>query len=264
MCVYGGDDPSHFQSAVDSILQQTETPDEVILVVDGPVPDALDFVIRGFENDPRFHVIRLPENLGHGNARRKSLEACSNELIALMDADDLSVPDRFEKELALFCAQPDLSAVSGQISEFIDTPERSVGKRTVPCTDEELKQYMKYRCPLNQVTVMLRKSDAQSVGGYLDWYCDEDYYLWVRMALAGMKFGAVPDVLVHVRVGEEMYQRRGGWKYFCSERKLQKFMRKNQIISFPQYFINVTKRLIVQVLLPNRLRSWAFKHFARE
>ena len=114
------------------------------------------------------------------------------------------------------------------------------------------------------VTVMFKKSSVDAVGGFIDWYCDEDYYLWIRMALAGMRFANVADTLVSVRVGEDMYKRRGGWKYFKSEAKLQKFMRKNKVISFSTYTVNVTKRLIVQVLLPNRLRGWVFKKFARE
>lgn len=264
MCVYGGDDPEHFQSAVESILRQTVCPNEVVLVVDGPVPAALDSVIRTYEAETIFRVIRLPENRGHGHARRVSLESCSNSLVALMDADDLSVKDRFEIQLRLFQQQPELSAVSGQITEFCTDPAIAVGRRTIPCTDAELKEYMKKRCPLNQVAVMLRKEDAEKVGGYLDWYCDEDYYLWLRMALAGMRFAASKEVLVNVRVGEEMYQRRGGWRYFRSERKLQRFMLNNKIISAPLYCVNVLKRLIVQVLLPNRLRGWVFQHFARE
>lgn len=264
MCVYGGDNPAHFRTAVESILCQTVCPNEVVLVVDGPVPETLDQVIRELDTQPVVHVIRLPENRGHGHARRISLDHCSNSLVALMDADDISVKDRFEIQLRLFQQQPELSVVSGQIAEFCADPSVTVGKRTIPCIDAELKEYMKKRCPLNQVAVMLRKEDAEKVGGYLDWYCDEDYYLWLRMALADMKFAASKEVLVNVRVGEDMYQRRGGWKYFRSERKLQKFMLKNKIISVPLYCANVLKRLTVQVLLPNRLRGWVFQHFARE
>ena len=264
MCVYGGDDPTFFRTAVESVLHQTAVPDEMILVVDGPVPEQLEQVISDYEKRAEFHTIRLPENQGHGNARRTGLDACSHELVALMDADDISLPDRFEKELSCFSEFPEVSVVGGQISEFVGDPANTVGKRIVPCTDEELKRFMKKRCPFNQITVMLRKSEVSSAGGYMDWYCDEDYYLWLRMALNGAKFACVPDILVNVRVGEQMYQRRGGWKYFCSERKLQRFMLRKKIIGMPQYLVNVTKRLIVQVLLPNRLRGWVFQHFARE
>ena len=264
MCVYGGDDPVWFAAAVNSILDQTVRPDEVALVVDGPVPEELDKVIKGYEADPIFKVVRLAENQGHGNARRASLAACTNELVALMDADDISVPDRFERQLALFAQRPELDIVGGIIHEFIDTPDNVVGVREVPCEDTDIKQYLKTRCPMNQVTVMFRKPSVEKAGGYLDWFNEEDYYLWLRMYLAGMTFANLPDNLVHVRVGKEMYRRRGGWKYFKSEAKLQYWMLKNKVIGPVTWAVNVAKRLIVQVLLPNRLRGWVFQTFARK
>lgn len=262
MCVYHGNDPRDFALAVDSVLNQTAVPDEVVLVVDGPVPAELDRVIEGYAALENFRVVRLPENQGHGNARRAGLEHCTHSLVALMDADDVSTPDRFEKQLAAFEAHPEASAVGGQISEFVDSPENVVGYRIVPLEDEEIRAYLKIRCPMNQVTVMFRKEDVQAVGGYLDWYCNEDYYLWVRMYLAGMKFANVPEILVNVRVGEDMYRRRGGWKYFTSEAKLQKYMLNHHIIGFGAFVVNVAKRMIVQ-MMPNRLRGWVFKTFAR-
>ena len=264
MCVYGGDDPVWFAAAVDSILNQTVKPAQVALVVDGPVPEELDKVIKGYEADPIFMVVRLETNQGHGNARRASLAACTHELVALMDADDISVPDRFARQLALFGAKPELDIVGGIIHEFIDTPDNVVGVRQVPCEDAEIKDYLKIRCPMNQVTVMFRKSSVEKAGGYLDWFNEEDYYLWLRMYLAGMTFANLPDNLVNVRVGKEMYRRRGGWRYFKSEAKLQTWMRKHKIIGFGTWAVNTAKRLVVQVLLPNRLRGWVFQKFARK
>ncbi len=263
MCVYGKDDPAWFCTAVDSVLNQTAVPDEVVLVVDGPVPQLLDAVITEYEKMERFRVIRLEVNRGHGNARRIGLESCRHELVALMDADDISVPERFEKQLAVFTEQPEVAIVGGQITEFTDSPDQIVGTRFVPLTDAEIRQYLKKRCPMNQVTVMFRRSQVLRAGGYLDWYCNEDYYLWNRMYLAGMQFANVPEVLVNVRVGADMYRRRGGWKYFVSEWKLQNYMLSEGIIGFPTYLMNVAKRMIVQVLLPNRLRGWVFQKFAR-
>lgn len=262
MCVYHGDDPVYFAAAVDSVLHQTVKPDEVVLVVDGPVPGALDAVIAEYEKLPLFRVTRLAENQGHGNARRVGLAQCRYELVALMDADDICAPDRFEKQLVVFAANPDLSIVGGQIAEFVDTKEHIVGYRTVPLTAPEIRTYMTIRCPMNQVTVMFRKQDVLAAGGYLDWYCNEDYYLWVRMHLAGMRFANVAETLVYVRVGADMYRRRGGWKYFASETKLQTYMLKKRVIGPVRYTVNVAKRMIVQ-LMPNGLRGWVFQTFAR-
>lgn len=264
MSVYAKDDPAHFQAAVDSLLHQTRRPDEIVLVVDGPVPEALTQIISALESLPGVQVLRLKENQGHGNARRLGLCRCSNELVAIMDADDLCVPERFALQLDYFSRHPECDVLGGQIEEFVHDPAQPVGKRVVPLEHDALMQYLKKRCPFNQVTVMLRKKAAQDAGGYLDWYCDEDYYLWARMALSGAVFANLPQTLVQVRVGEEMYRRRGGRKYFSSEARLQRYMLQKKLISLPRYIVNVTKRFIVQLMLPNCLRSWVFRHFARE
>lgn len=263
MCVYGGDRPEWFRVATDSILNQTRVPDEVVLVVDGPVPEELGSIISDYEKNPVFKVIRLAENRGHGDARRIGLENCSYPLVALMDSDDISASDRFELQLARFEEDPELDIVGGNITEFVGDPDNIVGERIVPEHDDRIKKYMKKRCPMNQVTVMFKRESADRAGGYIDWYCEEDYYLWLRMALCDMRFANVPNMLVNVRVGKEMYRRRGGWRYYKSEERLQRFMLKNKVIGFFTFMSNCTKRFIVQVLLPNRLRGWVFKKFAR-
>lgn len=264
MCVYGGDNPMWFQQAVDSILRQSAMPSEIVLVVDGPVPDTLNGIICNLEKDDRFRVIRLQKNEGHGLARRISVEHCSNELVALMDADDICVTDRFEIQLAAFESDPSLSALGGLISEFMGDEQNVVGYRVVPTDHNRIVEYMKKRCPLNQVTVMFRKADVIKAGGYQEWYCNEDYYLWLRMYLEGMKLGNVSQVLVNVRVNQDMYRRRGGWKYFASEARLQKYMMDNHVIGPATYLLNLAKRILVQVLLPNHIRGWVFRKFARK
>lgn len=263
MCVYGGDNAEWFKASVESVLNQTLVPNEIVLVVDGPVPDDLNAVILKLEENDIFTVIRLETNQGHGIARKTGLDNCTNELVAIMDADDICTRNRFEKQIEAFHNYPDSDIVGGMITEFIDTPDNVVGKRIVPLEDSEIKEYMQRRCPMNLVTVMFKKTSIEKVGGFIDWYCEEDYYLWLRMALAKMKFRNVDDVLVNVRVGKEMYQRRGGVKYFKSEAKLQKYMLDNKIIGFPRYLINVTERLILQVLMPNKMRSFIFQKLAR-
>jgi len=264
MCVYEKDNPDWFRVAVDSILNQTCKPDEVVLVVDGPVPEKLNAVIADYQTHPVFRVVRLETNQGHGKARQIGLEACTHELVALMDADDISVPDRFEKQLKMFAENADLVVAGGNITEFVGEISNIVGKRVVAQTDVDIKADMKVRCAMNQVTVMFRKSAVDKVGGYIDWYGEEDYYLWLRLMLDGAEFANIPEILVNVRIGEEMYQRRGGIRYFKSEAKLQKYMLDHKIIGFGTYLVNVGKRLIVQVLLPNRLRGWVFQKFARK
>ena len=206
-------------------------------------------------------VIYLETNQGHGNARRISLENCSNELVALMDADDISLNNRFENQLNAFMSNKKIDIVGGQITEFVDNPNNIVGKRLVPEKDEDIKKYMKKRCPMNQVSVMFKKSFYEKVGGYIDWYCEEDYYLWLRMAEHGGTFSNVPEILVNVRIGNEMSARRGGWKYFSSEARLQTYMLRKKVISFPRYIYNILLRFGGEVVLTNKIRMKLFKFF---
>jgi glycosyltransferase involved in cell wall biosynthesis len=264
MCVYYKDDPRHFKEAVESVIDQTVKPDEIILTVDGPVPDELEAEIRKFEKLSFFKTLRLEKNSGHGIARRAGLEKCTRPLVALMDADDICVPDRFEKQLASFEEDGDLSIVGSDISEFIGTVENVIGIRDLPAEDSAVKKYMKYRCPFNQMTVMFKLKDVTDAGGYLDWYCDEDYYLWIRMFQKGFKFRNIKESLVMVRVTEGTYERRGGRKYYESEKGIQKYMLENNIISLPVYIYNITIRYVLQVMMPNRLRAFVFHNFARK
>lgn len=265
MSVYKNDNAEFFDRALKSITEeQTVKPSEIVLVVDGPVGDEINQVIEKYSSAYGiFNVVRLEQNGGLGNALKLAVENSSNELIARMDSDDVSLPTRFEKQLQLM-EQTGADIVGGFITEFIDSEDNIVGMRQVPLENEDIKRDMKKRCAMNHMTVMYKKSAVLACGGYLDWHYNEDYYLWIRMLLNGATFGNSQDVFVNVRVGKEMYQRRGGWKYFKSEKGLQKYMKKNKIIGFGTYFMNVTKRFIVQVLMPNRLRGWVFKKFARK
>lgn len=265
MSVYKNDNPQDFRTAVHSIYNiQTICPNEIIIIEDGPIPSTLLKVVQELCDEiPIIKVVPFEVNRGHAAARQGGLEAASNELVAIMDADDIAVPTRFEMQLKAFCEHPEATVIGGNINEFVGETSNVVGSRIVPEKDEAVKDYLKSRCPLNLVTVMYKKSKVQEVGGFIDWYCEEDYYLWIRLALAGHKFYNVQENFVNVRVGEEMYQRRGGMKYFKSEAKLQKYMWEHGIIGFPKYVYNTAIRFAVQVAMPNWLRGWVFQKFAR-
>ncbi|SCZ81238.1 glycosyltransferase [Pseudobutyrivibrio xylanivorans] len=206
-----------------------------------------------------FRVIYLPQNVGHGEARRLCLNECRYPLVALMDADDISCFYRFEKQLEVFDAKPYLSVVGGQIIEFDNDSKQYTGIRHVPLNHSEIKKYMKKRCPMNQVSVMFKVNDVIDAGGYIDWYCEEDYYLWIRMIEKGFLFENIPDITVKVRTGEAMSSRRGGWKYFSSEMRLQKYMLEEKIISKIRYIFNVLIRFFGEVLVGTSLRKKLFR-----
>lgn len=266
MSVYGKDDPRFFDRALQSITEeQSVVPAEIVLVCDGPLSEGLDSIIDKYRSRyDCFKIIRLSENKGLGNALKLAVENASNDLIARMDSDDVSLPDRFEQQLAYFAEHPETDIVGGDITEFIGDESNVVGKRCVPESDAAIKEYMKKRCAFNHVSVMYKKKAVLDAGGYKDWFWNEDYYLWIRMQLNGCRFANTGTVLVNVRVGEEMYARRGGKKYFDSEYGLQKLMLRNKMIGIPVFAENVCKRAVIQLLLPNRIRGWVFRKFARD
>lgn len=268
MSVYGKDNVEWFDIALNSIVEQTVKPNEIVLVVDGPVPQVIHDVIEKYSEICRaggvlFRVIQLPENKGLGNALRIAVKKCSNEIIARMDSDDISIKNRFEQQLEILLLNPQIDIIGGDIQEFIEVPDNQAGKRVVPVTDGDIKNYMRKRCPFNHVTVMYKKSAVQKSGGYKDLFWNEDYYLWIRMAENGCHMANTGTVLVNVRVGADMYKRRGGYRYFKSEKFLQDYMLKKQLIGIGTYMKNVGKRFILQVMMPASMRGWAFQKLAR-
>lgn len=266
MSIYRNDKPEFVAMAVDSVTKlQTLKPDEIVIVVDGPVPDDLSNLITDFENseDFNFKIIRQPENKGLGKALEIGMESVSNELVARMDADDIALPDRFEKQIKYMSEHPEVAASGGYISEFIDTPDNIVSYRKVPVGISECKKYYQDRDPLNHMSVILRKSAVISVGSYQSWYLDEDTYLWGRLLKNKYGISNIPSILVNVRVGEGMYTRRGGWKYFKSDTKILKWKWENGLTSSLRYLYNYAVRFIVQVLLPNSVRGFVFKNLLR-
>ena len=222
LSVYYNDDPDHFKEAFLSIINQTLLPTEIVLVIDGPVPIKTREIISDFKlNYSCLKVIELKQNEGHGNARRVGLSNCTNNIVALMDSDDISVSNRFELQFNFMLENPQVSLVGGQIEEFEGSINNIISKREVPETDIQIKEYLKYRCPINQMTVMFRKDKVLEAGGYLDWFCNEDYYLWIRMILNQNKFHNLSETLVKFRIDINMYKRRGGMKYFIRECKIQ-------------------------------------------
>lgn len=265
--VYKNDKPEFVARALDSITTlQTRKPDEVVLVVDGPVPENLKSLIleRQKSRKDLYNIIWLPQNKGLGNALRVGVEAAKYSIIARMDSDDVSLPDRFEKQIAYMEAHPECDLLGGQISEFIGDESNVVGNRIVPCNHKDILMWLKGRCPFNHMSVMALRSRVLEVGNYIDWHYNEDYYLWIRMAEAGYNFANLPDTLVNVRVGKDMYARRGGWKYFISEKGLQDYMLRHKMIGLPRYLYNVAGRFAIQVAMPNSLRGFIFQKLFRK
>ena len=265
MSVYYKDDAKQFRQAVQSMLDQTIRPSDFVIVCDGPLPEALDQVIQHFEKvQPElFQIIREEENRGFGAALCKGLPQCKYEYVARMDSDDIADPKRMERELRAMELYPNISVVGGQIEEFQDTPDHSVGLRIVPQTHTEIVKMAKKRNPMNHVTVLLRKTDVLECGSYLPLEKFEDYYLWTRMMLAGKQFYNILDVCVYVRVDQQTYVRRGGIRYYCDTLRLERKLLESHFITPFQWFINIVVRFFGTVCINDSARVCFYRRFLR-
>lgn len=265
--VYKNDKPEFVRVALDSMLvNQSVKPTEIVLIQDGLVPEVLSELLSEYETmyPEVLKIIRLEKNGGLGNALRIGTETAKYDLVARMDSDDICQPNRFKKQLEYLDQHPDVDIVGGQITEFIGELANIVGQRVVPTDNAAIYEYMKSRCALNHVTVMFRKEAVLRVGNYQDWFWNEDYYLWVRMMAGGCKFGNVEEVLVNVRSGADQYARRGGRKYYESEKGIQKLLLEKGMTTRAKYMKNVAMRWVLQIAMPNWLRGWVFRTFARK
>ncbi|MDQ0254463.1 glycosyltransferase involved in cell wall biosynthesis [Evansella vedderi] len=255
MSVYHKEKPEYLKDSIISMSNQTIPPDEIVLVKDGPLTKELDTVIEEFLSNDLLKVISLTENVGLGKALNIGLSKCRNELIARMDTDDISVNNRCEKQLEVFSKNDSLSVVGTAVAEFIGETDNIIAYKEVKTTYREILNNIKFRNPINHPSVMFKKSDVLSVGSYKHLDLNEDYYLWLRMVQQGFVLQNINEPLVMMRITDETYLRRGGWNYFITQKKLFDFMLKNGLINILEYTYNNLVRLIMRVLIPNRLRK---------
>ena len=259
--VYKNDVEEYLTEAITSILTQTLKPKEIIIVRDGIVGDKMENILVEYEHEYDFiKIIRLEKNVGLGIGRQIAVNACQCDIVATMDSDDISVSNRFELQYQYLKTHPEIDIVGGYISEFDNKTKKVIGLRKVPLTNSEIIEYNNSRCPMNHVTVMMRKDAVLKAGNYQHLLYNEDYYLWCRMIQAGCAFANLPEILVNVRSGLEQFERRGGRKYFDSEKEIQKWLFKNKRISYLKMKKNILIRFIVQILLPNSVRGFLFKN----
>jgi len=263
MSVYGKEKAEYLRESLQSLYNQTRIPEEVVVVKDGPLTDELEAVLSEFaKNQKQLKVVAIPESVQLGRALQKGLEHCSQELVARMDSDDISLPNRFETQCRYMEEHPEVDVFGGWIEEFDDTGNKC-GIRQTPEKPEEIRKYLKFRNPMNHVTVIFRKKSVLESGGYQHVPGFEDYDLWTRMLLKKKVLRNQPQLFVAVRTNPDMYERRGGMAYFKRNAAFRKVQRERGIINIPEYFLSLGIVLLV-ALQPSGLRKIVYRKFLRK
>jgi glycosyltransferase involved in cell wall biosynthesis len=248
--VYIKENSKYFEYAINSILNQTLLPAEIVVVEDGPLTGDLYRIIDTYKNaySGLFNFIRISENKGMGVAMQLGLENCNYNIVARMDSDDICVEDRFELQYNYLLNNPSIDAVGGQIKEFIYEIGDCEQERRLPLNNDAIIQFAKFRNPMNHMTVMFKKDKALNAGGYWHYRVLEDYNLWFRMLLNGCLFANIDKVLVYARIGTNMIGRRKGLYYLKMELYFFKIMYRENFITFLELVKNFTLRSVMKVI----------------
>lgn len=260
MSLYKKVNPEYLRIAIDSMLNQTVAPDEIVLVEDGPLTDELYAVLDDY---PILHRIKNEKNLGLGLALNIGLKECRNELVARMDTDDCSKPERCEKQLQRFLEKPYLAIVGSHIDEFVDDISNVISQRIVPTTSEEIYKFAKKRSAFNHPTVMYSKTSVLENNGYADLKRNQDVDLFGRMQFNGYKAENIDEALLWFRSSDELAKRRKSWQNTWSYIATIREFWKMGYSSFIDYAI-VGIAQTGMYLMPIKLQNYIYKNFLRK
>lgn len=265
MSVYYKENPVFLRTAISCMLKQTVKPAEFVIIEDGPLTAELDTVISEFEkNHPKlFKIIKLKKNQGLGLSLRRGITECSHELIARMDSDDYCEPDRIEKQLSFLTKHPGYDIVGTNVEEFIDEPGNVISHVILPKTNDEIKKFIKVRCPFRHPSLLYKKSAILSIGNYRHMYMFEDYDLYARAIANGLKCYNLQEPLTYMRISEDFYKRRGGIKYAKAMVDFKKGLLRSGFLTRFEYLKTTAPHVIV-CLMPNSMRNFIYRKFLRK
>jgi len=259
MAVYAKDDPCLLHKALLSIVTQTQQPDELVIVEDGPIPESIVSCIDAFRDQLNVVSLKMPTNQGLAVALNAGLQIATGDVIFRVDSDDFSRPHRFALQLELIKQGYDLC--SGAIRE-VDSEGVPLNVRRIPLNDKEIRMALKRRSPFNHVATAFRRDLVIRVGGYPNIYLKEDYALWAKIIASGARVRNTAEILVDVTAGDDMYKRRGGWRYVKSEFILQKFLLSVRVSNLPEAMLFGGMRGGV-FLMPSWARGMIYEGFLR-
>ena len=257
--VYYKEKPEFLNQAILSLWdKQTLKPDQIVLVKDGPLTTELDAVIELWKKklESVLILVSLQKNMGLAAALNEGLKKCTYNLVARMDADDVALPHRFEKQVDFMSRNADVSVSSGIIEEWSDDLSRKLCSRNLPLQSDDAFIFSKRRNPISHPAAIFNKKHVLKSGGYPEIY-PEDYALWIKMLHLGFKFGNVDDVLLKMRTGDDFYSRRG-FKFLKGELKIIWLQKQYGMLSGVEMFFNVIFRVLLR-LSPSFLKKLAYK-----
>ena len=263
--LYKNDSPAYFKQSIESMLSHSVSPNDYVIVADGPLTPELDTILKSYsEKYDFFHIVRLQENGGLGVALQHGVKECKNELIARLDSDDISVSNRCELQLREFEKEPELAIVGSDMYEFDKDPSKIKDIKRMPTTTEQIYRYGKRRNPFNHSSVMYKKSIIQSVGGYSTRRRSQDVELWAKVIYAGYKCKNIDKPLVYFRTdGVNRVKRKKKWSNVKSDLSVYKANYRMGYSSILDYMY-ICIYQIAFYLMPEKMASYLYMRLFRK
>ena len=260
MSTYAAEKADHLSQSLESVFAQTLPPDQLVLVLDGPIPHDQREVIRRYQGDPRIAtvtLVNLPDNGGLAKAMNAGLLACTGDYIARMDSDDICLPDRLKLQADYLSNHPDIDMVSSWAEEFFpdDTPSKV---KVSPVNHEHVSQALRWRNVIIHPTIMVKAAALRALDGYRSRFAYlEDYDLFMRLVQSGYKIHVLPKILLKVRTGLDLYGRRGGLNYCLTEMAFRLECWKRGFLKTRE-FLSTTALYMVFRMLSSPMRQYAY------
>lgn len=260
MSTYAAEKATHLAQSLESIFAQTLPPNQLVLVLDGPIPPDQRNVIRRYEGDPRIAtvtLVNLPENGGLAKAMNAGLLACTGDYIARMDSDDICLPDRLKLQASYLETHPDIDLVSSWADEFFPGDQPSKVKVS-PVNHEHVSQALRWRNVIIHPTIMVKSTALRALDGYRSRFAYlEDYDLFMRLVQSGYKIHVLPKILLKVRTSLDLYGRRGGLSYCMTEMAFRFECWKRGFLKTHE-FLTTTGLYMLFRMLSGPMRQYAY------
>lgn len=265
MSLYYKEKPEYLIEAINSMINQTVKPDEIVVVFDGSLNSELYSTMHEFINKyPKlFHIVRNKKNLGLGISLNNGLRECKNNLVARMDTDDISRPDRCEKQLKKFAENSELTIVGSHIDEFIGTKDNIVSTRKVPLLLDEIYEYAKRRSAFNHPVVMYKRDDILKENGYSNLRRNQDVELFGRLMFKGYKAENIDESLLFFRSSSDLAKRRKSWVNTCSYiNVIKKFWKMGYSNLFDLFLVAIAQ--MIMYVIPIQLQNYIYQNLLRK
>jgi glycosyltransferase involved in cell wall biosynthesis len=263
MSIYVGTLPTELRGTLDSLVNQVQQADEIIVVLDGPVDELVLSILNDYSKNLPLRTIRSATNQGLGLALAKGLAHCSYDWVFRIDSDDIYPPERFALQVTYAKENPSVHAVGGSLMEhYISNDKKTTKYRSVPLTPDRIRRYAKWRNPLNHQTVFFQKKAVLDVGSYQDMPFFEDYFLWARLLLSDYRIANLGCPLAETTVSIDYFRRRGGLSYINNEARFVKSLVQLGFFSRRHGLIFFLFRVIVRQT-PNSLRRLLYRIILR-